>query len=52
MEFLEGFLVAHLMQCCSATKGSAADLVDLTDLKKAVAVDNADLPSCSFVTNS
>ena len=34
------------------TNGAAADLDDFVDLKKAVAVDNADLPSCSFVTNS
>ena len=34
------------------TNGAAADLDDFVDLKKEVSVDNADLSSCAFVTNS
>lgn len=34
------------------TNGAAADLDDFVDLKKAVAVDNADLENCAFLTNA
>ena len=34
------------------TNGAAADLDDFIDLKKEVSVDNADLSSCAYVTNS
>ena len=35
-----------------ATNGAAATLDNLIDLKKAVSVDNADMPNCAYVTNS
>ncbi len=44
--------VSGIGSVAGGTNGAAADLDDFIDLKKAVSVDNADLPNCSFVTNS
>jgi len=48
----KGILNYSIGSVAGGTNGAACDLDDFIDLKKEVSVDNADVDSCAFLTNS
>ena len=48
----KGILNYSISSVAGGTSGAACDFADFIDLKKEVLVDNVDIESCAFLTNT